>query len=146
MIRRSRRHICMSLVSVVMPGRARSTFAICTPALQGGLSRVWQTERRRCLAASGRYASSPSIIPSWSGDVQKTSVCIRSCPRGLAGDSLPPPGVREASNGGYVNANANLWVNHQTINDNNPSGRRTQTQASWVRKRRILSSFLSPSL
>lgn len=141
MIRRSRRHICMSLVSVVTPGRARSTFAICTPALRGAVTGLAD----RAPPLPGRIQA-VRFISLHHPDVQKTSVCIRSCPRGLAGDSQPPPGAREASNGGYVNANANLWVNHQTINDNNPSTQCTQTRASWVRKRRILSSFLSPSL
>lgn len=91
--------------------------------------------RRRAAAASSHPGFSLHL-----------PVCIRSCPRGLAGGAQPPPAAQGASNGGCNKANANLWVNHQTINDNNPSTQPTQTQASWVRKCRILLSFPFPSL
>lgn len=151
MIRRSRHRICMLLVSVGTPGRSRSTFAICTPALRGAVTRL--AERAPSLlphVQALRFISLHlPVLVEWGGeggDVQKTSVCIRSCLRGLAGDSQPPPGPPEASNGGYIKAKANLWVSHQTVNDNYPSTQSTQTQASWLRKRRILSTFLFPPL
>lgn len=142
MIRRCCRRICMSLVSVVTPGRSRSTFAICAPPPTRSAGRR-HGFGGTSAAASWHPGGTPRLPPSSRlsrGDVRKTSVCIRSCPRGLARDS------RDVGGGGYIQANANLWVNHQTVKDNNPSTQSTQTGASRLRKGGILSSFLSPWL
>lgn len=125
MIRRCHHHICMSLVSAVTPARSRPTFAIC-----GVPSQVWQRERRRRRRRRHVQflSSSPSIFPFWPEDVQKTSVCIWSWPCGPAAEAhpTPPPAPvplkdcrgprgREASEGGYIKANANLFGHHQRV-------------------------------
>lgn len=154
MIRRCHHHICMSLVSDVTPARSRPTFAIC-----GVPSQVWQRERRRRrrrLVTSRRSASSLHLPPSsLSGQRMCRKHLSASGPTTEAHPLKDCRGPRggEASKGGYIKANANLFGHHQRVtrrllpaweSEGNPSTKSRETRALWVPKRGILSSFLFP--
>lgn len=114
MIRRSRHHICMPLVSVVTLGRSRSTFAICTPVLRGAVTGL--AERAPLLPCRIQAPCFISLSPSsrlGRGTRRKHPSASGAVP--AVSPEIPSPhrGRGEASNSGYIKAKANLRLKHQ---------------------------------